>query len=253
AQTAEEQAAIILEHRIPYTTAIGALAHVTPALLVALITAMSPQEVVNNLGALKRRGALDDKDVKALIDQKLQAAVGDRRVSTMKAKRAMQAVDLDAETARTLTRVTDERVAAKVEPHLRIPATEPVRGLGPLPPVGRAHGRAGRRGVAVGACRLPGAVPPPARGPAVAGPGRRGGWHVVGAPIQRERRPAAARPRPVRAAAGPPVRPYRRRRTLRPRAGARGWAHATVRRARRAGRPGARGMAARGAGGSGSA
>ena len=105
AQTAEEQAAIILEHRIPYTTAIGALAHVTPALLVALITAMSPQEVVNNLGALKRRGALDDKDVKALIDQKLQAAVGDRRVSTMKAKRAMQAVDLDAETARTLTRV----------------------------------------------------------------------------------------------------------------------------------------------------
>jgi hypothetical protein len=115
AQTTEEQAAIILEHRIPYTTAIGALAHVTPALLVALIAAMSPQEVVNNLGALKRRGALVDKDVKALIDQKLQAAVGDRRVSTMKAKRAMQAVDLDAETARTLTRVTDERVAAKVE------------------------------------------------------------------------------------------------------------------------------------------
>ena len=115
AQTAEEQAAIILEHRIPYTTAIGAVAHVTPALLVALIAAMSPQEVVNNLGALKRRGALDDKDVKALIDQKLQAAVGDRRVSTMKAKRAMAAVDLDAETARTLTRVTDERVAAKVE------------------------------------------------------------------------------------------------------------------------------------------
>jgi hypothetical protein len=114
AQTAEEQAAIILEHRIPYTTAVGAVAHVTPALLVALIAAMSPQEVVNSLGSLKRRGALDDKEVKALIDQKLQAAVGDRRVSTMKAKRAMQAVDLDPETARTLTRVTDERVAAKV-------------------------------------------------------------------------------------------------------------------------------------------
>ena len=87
AQTTEEQAAIILEHRIPYTTAIGALAHVTPALLVALIAAMSPQEVVNNLGALKRRGALDDKDVKALIDQKLKASATDKRVSTMKAKR----------------------------------------------------------------------------------------------------------------------------------------------------------------------
>jgi hypothetical protein len=33
----------------------------------------------------------------------------------MKAKRVMQAVDLDVETARTLTRVTDERVAARVE------------------------------------------------------------------------------------------------------------------------------------------
>ena len=115
AESAEEQAALILEHTIPYTTAIGAVAHVTPALLVALLAAMSPQEVVNNLGALKRRGALDDADVKRLIDQKLHEARGDKRVSTMKAKRAMQAVDLDAETARTLTRITDERVAAKVE------------------------------------------------------------------------------------------------------------------------------------------
>lgn len=115
AGTAEEQAGIILEHKIPYTTAIGAVAHVTPALLVALIAAMSPQEVVNNLAMLKRRGALDDKGVKALVDEKLRATAGDKRVSTMKAKRAMQAVDLDEETARTLARATDERVAAKVE------------------------------------------------------------------------------------------------------------------------------------------
>ena len=115
ATNAEEQAALILEHRIPYTTAIGAVAHVTPALLVALIAAMSPQEVVNNLAMLKRRGAMNDKEVKALVDEKLRATAGDKRVSTMKAKRAMQAVDLDEETARTLTRATDERVAAKVE------------------------------------------------------------------------------------------------------------------------------------------
>lgn len=115
AESAEEQAALILEHTIPYTTAIGAVAHVTPALLVALIAAMSPQEVVNNLGALKRRGALDDAEVKRLVDQKLRDAKSDKRVSTLKAKRAMQAVELDAETARTLTQVTDARVAAKVE------------------------------------------------------------------------------------------------------------------------------------------
>jgi len=55
AASAEEQAQIILDSKIPYTTAVGAIKHVTPALLVALISAMSPQEVINNMSALKRR------------------------------------------------------------------------------------------------------------------------------------------------------------------------------------------------------
>ena len=114
AESADEQARIILESRIPYLTAIGAVRHVTPALLVALIAAMSPQEVINSLAALKRRGAMDDPEVKALIEQKLEAAGADRRVSTMKAKRALAAADLDAETERVLTEVTDRRVAEKV-------------------------------------------------------------------------------------------------------------------------------------------
>ncbi|MBV9713254.1 MAG: hypothetical protein JO011_20315, partial [Ktedonobacteraceae bacterium] len=42
AQNADEQAHIILEHRLPYTTAVGAVKHMTPALLIALINAMSP-------------------------------------------------------------------------------------------------------------------------------------------------------------------------------------------------------------------
>ena len=115
AQTADEQAAIILDSKIPYLTAIGAAKHVTPALLVALIAAMSPQEVINNLGMLKRRGAMNDPEVKALVDQKLQAAQTDRRVSTMKAKRAIEAANLDEETERTLHEVMDRRVAEKVE------------------------------------------------------------------------------------------------------------------------------------------
>jgi hypothetical protein len=115
ADSAEEQAAIILEGTIPYPVAIGAVKHVTPALLVALIEAMSPQEAINNLGALKRRGAMDNPEVKALLDAKLRAATGDSRVSTMKTKRAIAAANLDEETTRTLTAVTDARVAAKVE------------------------------------------------------------------------------------------------------------------------------------------
>jgi hypothetical protein len=115
AGTAEEQASVILENKIPYTTAVGALKHITPVVLVALINTMSPQEVINNMASLKKRGALDHPEVKALIDQKLAAATTDKRVSTMKAKKAIQAANLDAETERTLTEITDQRVAAKVE------------------------------------------------------------------------------------------------------------------------------------------
>jgi len=115
AESAEEQARVIVEQKIPYTTAVGALKHMTPAVLVALISAMSPQEVINNMAALKRRGALDEPEVKALVDQKLAQGTTDARVSTMKAKKAIQAAQLDAETERTLLDITDQRVAAKVE------------------------------------------------------------------------------------------------------------------------------------------
>jgi enamine deaminase RidA (YjgF/YER057c/UK114 family) len=106
---------VIIEEKIPYTTAVGAIKHMTPAVLVALINAMSPQEVINNMASLKRRGALDDPEVKALIDGKLAQATSDKRVSTMKTKKAIQAAQLDAETERTLTEITDQRVATKVE------------------------------------------------------------------------------------------------------------------------------------------
>lgn len=113
AQTEEpgEQARLIAEHRIPYTTAVGAIKTMTPSILVALITVMTPQEVINHLAALQKRGAMDNPEVKALIEEKLRAAEKDKRVSTLKATRAMANVDLDEETERVLTEVTDKRVA----------------------------------------------------------------------------------------------------------------------------------------------
>lgn len=115
AESADEQARIILDNKIPYTTAVGAIRHLTPALLVALINAMSPQEVINNMASLKRRGAMENAEVKALIDAKLAQATTDKRVSTMKAKKAAQVAQLDVETERKLTEITDTRVADKVE------------------------------------------------------------------------------------------------------------------------------------------
>jgi hypothetical protein len=110
ADSAAEQARLIVEHKIPYTIAVGAIRQMTPSVLVALINSMSPQEVINNLKSLKSRGAMEHKEVKALINEKLDEARGDARVSAFKAQVAANAAELDAETVARLEQVTDEQV-----------------------------------------------------------------------------------------------------------------------------------------------
>lgn len=106
-----EQARIIVEQRIPYTTAVGAVKTLTPSVLIALVDVMTPQETINHLKSLKKRGAFDSPEVKALIETRLKAAESDKRVSTLKATRALNQVELDEETQALLTGVTDRRVA----------------------------------------------------------------------------------------------------------------------------------------------
>lgn len=77
-KTPGEQAALIVEHNIPYPIAIGAIAQLTPTVLVALINSMSPQEVISNLKSLQGQRAMGHPEVKALIDEKLKAAQCDR-------------------------------------------------------------------------------------------------------------------------------------------------------------------------------
>ncbi len=110
AETPAEQAALIVEHNIPYTIAIGAVKQITPTVLVALINSMSPQEVINNLNSLKQRGAMDHPEVKALIDGKLAEAAKSDRVSAFKATVAADVSQLDAETAAKLEKVANEQV-----------------------------------------------------------------------------------------------------------------------------------------------
>ena len=105
-----EQAAIIVERKIPYTVAIGAVKQLTPAVLVALINAMSPQEAINNLNSLKARGAFGHQDVKALIDEKLAAAETSGRVAALKTRVAADAAELDEATVARLNRIADEQV-----------------------------------------------------------------------------------------------------------------------------------------------
>jgi hypothetical protein len=105
-----EQAQLIVEHKIPYTVAVGAIKQITPTVLVALINSMSPQEVINHLKSLQTRGAMANPQVKALIDEKLAQAQGDNRVATFKGRVATDSAELDAETAAKLEQVMDQQV-----------------------------------------------------------------------------------------------------------------------------------------------
>jgi hypothetical protein len=113
AQTPADQARAILEHRIPYRVAATVVQQMTPTVLLALIERMSPQELINNLGALRRRGALDNPELKALVDQKLQEAQTSTRVSAYKAQVAGAAAGATGELATALEAVTEARVKAK--------------------------------------------------------------------------------------------------------------------------------------------
>ena len=110
AATPAEQANLIVEYKIPYTIAVGAIGQLTPTVLAALINSMSPQEVINNLKSIQSRGAMDHPEVKQLIDSKLDEAAKCDRVSAYKASVAGAGANFDAATAAKLEAVTNEQV-----------------------------------------------------------------------------------------------------------------------------------------------
>ncbi len=113
ASTPAEQAQAIVEHRIPYRVAATVIKQMTPTVLLALLERMSPQELINNLGSLKRRGALDNPDLKRLIEEKLVQAKTAHRVSAFKAEEAAKAAGVSADLQKQLEQVADAQVKAK--------------------------------------------------------------------------------------------------------------------------------------------
>src|SRR5262249_42045993 len=113
----EAQARAIVEHRIPYRVATTVVREPTPVVLRALVETMTPMELINNLGSLKRRGALDDAATKMLIESRLALAHSDNRVSAFKAEVAADAAGVGEELSRTLTDVTEARIKARGRVH----------------------------------------------------------------------------------------------------------------------------------------
>jgi hypothetical protein len=113
ARTPGEQARAIVDNRIPYRVAASVIKQMTPTILVALIDRMSPQELINSMGSLKRHGAFENPEVKVLIEAKLETAKTAERVSAYKAKRAAEAAGVSVDVAEKLDAVTEAQVQAK--------------------------------------------------------------------------------------------------------------------------------------------
>jgi len=113
ATTPKQQAKAIVKHRLPYRVAATVVKEMTPEVLAALVEVMSPQEVINNLAALRRRGGFEDAKVQSLIEQRLGEAKTSGRVSALKAEEAAKAGNVSATVRRQLEQVADAQVKAK--------------------------------------------------------------------------------------------------------------------------------------------
>jgi len=114
AKSPAKVAKLIVENKIPYTVAVGLVDKVTPSILVALINAMSPQEVINNISSLSEKGAMDNKDTKALIDEKLEKAKTAAGVSALKSKVAKKTGRIkDEQLTMKLDAIADEQIKRK--------------------------------------------------------------------------------------------------------------------------------------------
>ncbi len=113
AESPAAQAQAIVQHKIPYRVASTVIRQMTPSVLVALINQMSSQELINSLGALKRRGALDVPEIKSMVEAKLADAKTASRVSALKAEKALEVVGGSDEMRQALEDVADTQIKAK--------------------------------------------------------------------------------------------------------------------------------------------
>jgi len=112
-----EQARLIVEQAIPFRVAATLADTKSEAVLLALVQVMSPQELINSLAMLKRRGAFEQAAVKAAIEAKLHQAKTSKRISAMKVAQAIQAAGLSGAVSEQLQAVADAQVQAKGQIH----------------------------------------------------------------------------------------------------------------------------------------
>lgn len=107
-----EQALLVMDLRLPFPVAVGAVRQLTPAVLAALVEVMTPAEVMNHLKMLQAKGALEHPELRQRVEEKLAEARTDSRVSDYRALVAADAIE-DDELRHQLQTVTQERLQAQ--------------------------------------------------------------------------------------------------------------------------------------------
>ena len=106
-----QQAELIRQHHIHFTTAQGAIRQFTPAILTALVEVMTPQQLINHLSFLERRGALQQANIRKLVKEKLVVGQRESRVHDTKTLVALDKVGGDdAELRKEMLQMTQERL-----------------------------------------------------------------------------------------------------------------------------------------------
>jgi len=102
--SSQEATGAILNYKIPFTIAIGAVGGVTKNsdLLLSLIENMSGAELITNSNMLSKLGIMNNPILKAAYEKGLSKARGDKKTSTLKAGRAASIIK-------------DEKIKVKLE------------------------------------------------------------------------------------------------------------------------------------------
>ena len=107
------QAQLIRQHRIQFTTALGAAGPLVPELLEALIDVMTPQQLINNLAFLQRRGALNHPGLRKMALAKIELAKTESRVHDAKSLTVLKHLEPDEELRKSLMEMSQVRLRTR--------------------------------------------------------------------------------------------------------------------------------------------
>lgn len=113
AETPADQAKVIVENKVPYRIASTVVSDMTPTVVLALIEVMSDQELINNMGSLRRRGAFDNPKLKEIITDRLETAKKGKNVAALKSMEAAKASGVSSDVIKKLENVADSQVKSK--------------------------------------------------------------------------------------------------------------------------------------------